>query len=212
MSNITGADVAQAALRWVGREYNPGLEAQCMAFVRRVLRDASHPLAEVVTANPVDGHWTGRDLASSLAGRDLGAMFVKTTELQAGDIVFFNDTYQTGFPAGTITHVGIALGPLDIVHRPTVARPVERSEYSGYSASKFRCGLRPTATTAAPRPATDPEPPRLAAHAPVFLNGKQVGPALLQDGQSYLTTLTVAALLGLSVEWDAKAKVVRLSK
>ena len=134
--------IATAALAWVGRDYNPGMREQCMAFVRRCLRDASHPAAEKITAQPVDGHWTGRDLASSLAGRDLGQAITGLANLQAGDVIFFDDTYETGFPAGTITHVGIALGPREFVHRPTAARPVERASFAGYWATKFRCGIR----------------------------------------------------------------------
>lgn len=202
--------VAKHALSWVGREYNPGVEAQCMAFVRRVLRDAGHPLADVVTSTPVDGHWTGLYLASSLAGRDLGTMAIRTDDLRSGDIVFFNDTYQTGFPAGTITHVGIALGPKEFVHRPTLARPVERSPFSGYWQSKFRCGLRPQAVTPQPQPVTDPEPARLGAYAAVYLDEELIGEALLRDGLSYLTTTTVARILDVRVQWDGPTKSIRL--
>lgn len=137
-----GSAIAKAALAWVGREYNPGVREQCMAFVRRCLADAGHPSAEKITAAPVDGHWTGRDLASSLAGRDMGQVVTGLANLKAGDVVFFDDTYSTGFPAGTITHVAIALSPTEFVHRPTAARPVERAPFAGYWVSKFRCGIR----------------------------------------------------------------------
>ena len=145
--------IAKAALAWVGREYNSGVREQCMAFVRRCLADAKHPAAEKITASPVDGHWTGRDLASSLAGRDMGQIVLGLANLQAGDVIFFDDTYETGFPPGTITHVGIALSPTEFVHRPTAARPVEKAQFAGYWSSKFRCGIRLTGTTAAPIPA-----------------------------------------------------------
>jgi hypothetical protein len=141
--------IAKAALAWVGREYNPGVREQCMAFVRRCLADAKHPSAEKITSSPVDGHWTGRDLASSLAGRDMGIVITGLASLQAGDVIFFDDTYETGFPAGTITHVAIALSPTEFVHRPTAARPVERAPFAGYWGSKFRCGIRLTGASTA---------------------------------------------------------------
>lgn len=134
--------IAKAALAWVGREYNAGVREQCMAFVRRCLTDAGHPAAEKITASPVDGHWTGRDLASSLAGRDMGQVVAKLSELQPGDVIFFDDTYETGFPLGTITHVAIALDSREFVHRPTAARPVEKASFAGYWGGKFRCGIR----------------------------------------------------------------------
>jgi hypothetical protein len=159
------SSIAKAALAWVGREFNPGVREQCMAFVRRCLADAGHPAAEKITASPVDGHWTGRDLASSLAGRDMGQVVTGLANLKPGDVIFFDDTYSTGFPEGTITHVAIALSPTEFVHRPTAARPVERAQFAGYWASKFRCGIRLAGAPAAAVPIPAKQSLEIVAHS-----------------------------------------------
>ncbi|RMF31292.1 MAG: hypothetical protein D6752_02415, partial [Candidatus Nitrosothermus koennekii] len=99
--------LAERALEWVGKEFRPGVPAQCMNFVRHILKEVDHPLKDKVTKKPVDGLWTALGLANSLAGRDLGPIFVKPEELISGDIVFFEDTYEGPWPPKTITHVGI---------------------------------------------------------------------------------------------------------
>jgi hypothetical protein len=101
-----------------------------------------HPYAARVTAKPVDGHWTGPALASSLAGRDLGTMVTKISALEPGDVLFWDDTYPTGFPPRTITHVGLALGPDRFIHRNTMSAPVNVQPYAGMWRDRFRCGLR----------------------------------------------------------------------
>jgi hypothetical protein len=128
-------DVAKA---WVGRNFNPGQTEQCMAFVRHCLHEARHPLAQVVTKEPVDKLETGFYLASSLAGRDLGEMVDKVANLKPGAILFFDDTYGD-FPPNTITHVGIYVGDGMMVHRPTVAKPVVMQSLESYG--HFRAGL-----------------------------------------------------------------------
>lgn len=137
-----------------------------MDFVRHVLHQAGHQYAERITAAPVDGHWTGRDLASSLAGRDLGPLMVRVEQVEPGDVLFWDDTYSTGFPPRTITHVGIAVSKTQFVHRPTAARPVERASLTGFWASQFRCALSLPAipvTTAPPTPeSTQPQRPEFA--------------------------------------------------
>lgn len=153
--------IAEVALSLAGTEFRPGVPEQCMNFVRHVLTLAGHPLADQVTKAPVDGHWTGISLASSLAGRDLGPIIVKPSELQPGDICFWEDTYPTGFPPHTITHVGIYVGNDQIVHRPTKAAPVRQQSFSGYAPSLFRCALRPgpIPTSSATTPNADPPKP-----------------------------------------------------
>lgn len=140
--NDWGDVIAHQAKQWDGKEYNKGAIEQCMNWVRAVLEKVEHPYAAKVTDSPVDGHWTGPSLASSLAGRDLGQMITSIASLEPGDVLFWNDTYSTGFPVGTITHVGIALGPDRFIHRNTVSRPVNIQPYSGMWRSNFRAGLR----------------------------------------------------------------------
>lgn len=141
-ANDWGDLLAATALKWNGVDFHEGQKEQCMNFVRNVFQEAHHPYAAKVTSKPVDGHWTGPSLASSLAGRDLGEMVTKISALEAGDVLFWNDTYSTGFPPGTITHVGIALGPDRFIHRNTVSRPVNIQPYEGMWRSNFRCALR----------------------------------------------------------------------
>lgn len=140
--NDWGDVIATQAQKWNGKDFNAGQIEQCMNFVRQVLEDVDHPYADRVTEAPVDGHWTGISLASSLAGRDLGVMVTSISDLEAGDILFWNDTYYTGFPPGTISHVGIALSNRQFIHRNTVSRPVNIQQYAGMWRDLFRCGLR----------------------------------------------------------------------
>lgn len=133
--------VAAIAKNWIGNYFNDGQTEQCMAFVRDVLHEAGHPLANVITKNAVDNLPSGYYLASSLAGRDVGPLVTKVSDLQPGDVIFWQDTYGN-WPKGTITHVGIYVGDNKFVHRPTVSRPVEVASLTGFWATQFRCGLQ----------------------------------------------------------------------
>lgn len=136
MGSISGI-----AKSWIGKEFNPGVGEQCMAFVRHILKEAASPFADKITEAPVDKLETNPMLASSLAGRDLGAPLTDhVPEFQPGSIVFFENTYGD-WAQGTITHVGIYVGDRRFVHRPTSARPVELAQLSGYWYDKLRCAL-----------------------------------------------------------------------
>lgn len=149
--------LVDVARRWVGREFRPGVPEQCMAFVRAMLAEAQHPLADKITKAPVDGLDTGFYLASSLAGRDLGPMVDKIGDLRPGAILFFANTYGD-WPRGTITHVGIYGGDNQLIHRPTMSRPVEQVPLVGFWRDTFRAGLLvPDATSGAP--VVIPKPP-----------------------------------------------------
>lgn len=139
-SNYWGPKIAAEAKEWPGEWFGKD-PAQCMNWVREVLRRVGHPYAAKATATPVDGMDPGLGFANSLAGRDMGTMIVKTADLAAGDIVFWDNTYGD-YPRGTITHVGIYVGGGDIVHRPTMSRPVERIRLADYPLGEWRCGLR----------------------------------------------------------------------
>lgn len=141
-TNDWGDVIAREARKWDGIDFRPGVREQCCNWVRAVLEHVRHPYAARVTKEPLDGHWTGSSLASSLAGRDLGNAITKFDALEPGDLVFWNDTYATGFPAGTITHIGIALGPDEFIHRNTMAAPVNRKPFTGFWRDQFRCGIR----------------------------------------------------------------------
>jgi hypothetical protein len=142
INNDWGDVIANEARKWEGTAFRSGVKEQCMNWVRYVLERVHHPYAARTTAEPVDKHWTGPSLASSLAGRDLGAVVTKIAALEPGDVLFWDDTYSTGFPPQTITHVGIALGPDRFIHRNTMAAPVNVQPYAGMWRSHFRCALR----------------------------------------------------------------------
>lgn len=121
--------VAQVALSWVGREFRPGVPEMCMGFVRHVLSEAGKNPG--VTKEPSDGialkaqgvsPATGFFLANSLSGDDIGQK-ISYQDLQPGDIVTFHSTYGNWGP-NVITHVGIAVGNGQMVHRPTRSAPV----------------------------------------------------------------------------------------
>lgn len=199
---------------WVGRDFQPGVPAQCMNFVRHALGEVGAPLASYVTKQPFDGFGTGLALASSLAGRDVGEVILSPLDLRAGDVLFFDDTYETGFPPGTITHVALATGPQTFIHRPTSARPVEKASVLGFWREHFRCAVRPSATltTTTPASATDPEPERIGWK--VFHGGPKDS-ALLDtvqidaNGRATMTAQILAALTNCDLVINNKARALR---
>jgi hypothetical protein len=208
--------ITKALANWPGREFRAGDPAQCMNFVRHILRTIHAPLATAITAAPLDGHWTGPELASSLAGKDIGSVIGGVDALQPGDILFFDDTYHVpGFGAGTITHVAISTGGASFTHRPTSARPVERATLTGYWLDKFRCGIRPTnALTTLPdtTPATDPEPARVQWS--VYAGTEKVSKLLDKvsidaNGRATMTAQVLAALTNHTLVINTEAKAIR---
>lgn len=157
--NDWGDRILSFALPWEGQEFNADIPEQCCAFVRHVLAKAGNPLATKVTTAALDGHWTGPDLASSLCGYDIGTKIGKNERFEAGDLVFWNDTYYTGFPKDTITHIGIAIDNDRFIHRNTMAGPVNVQRFDTWNPSLLRCAIRlpqdikPSSTPITPPPA-----------------------------------------------------------
>jgi hypothetical protein len=211
------AAITKALSPWPGQPFRAGEKAQCMNFTRHVLDSIHVPLADAITKRPLDGHWTGPELASSLAGTDLGEEITDIYSLQTGDILFFDDTYYVeGFPPGTITHVAICERGQQFVHRPTSARPVERATLTGYWVDKFRAAIRPTValvTLPAIAPTTDPEPAR-AALWKVYV-GPQKGAVLLDqvaidaNGRATMTAQVLAGLIGCKLVINNEVKGIR---
>lgn len=215
--------VARALESWIGRDFRAGDEAMCMNFVRAILKQVRAPLAFSETARPRDGHWTGPELASSLAGTDLGEWITNPLEILGGDVLFFKDTYPTGFPPNTITHVALALGssssPTAFVHRPTVIRPVEKANVTGYWAAKWYGALRPSLALCTvpnavndPPPATDPEPARKTWK--VFQGTKTDSRLLDQvaidgNGRATMTAQVLAELTGHKLVINNDARAIR---
>lgn len=181
--------VLEIARRWVGKEFRPGVPEQCMGFVRHVLAEAKHPLAQVVTKDPVDGLSTGFYLASSLAGRDCGPLVVEQEQLKPGSILFWQNTYGD-WPRGTITHVGIYAGGGEFIHRPTMSRPVEQASLAGYWGSLLRCGLLLADQAEAGEPKPMPPPP---SKIKLFFNKK---------GFRLVASADIALKAGQAVEVD----------
>jgi probable lipoprotein NlpC len=125
--------VVEVAKSWVGRDFNPGVEAQCAPFVRHVFAEAGVPVGNA--AHPTDAHLLyasdglSPNFANSFAGDDVGIR-VSLSEAQPGDIVMFKNTYGN-WREGVLTHVGIYVGNGMMVDRSTMAHPVAtRSVYT----------------------------------------------------------------------------------
>lgn len=114
--------IVEAARRWDGKNlFNYNLpncpNETCAYFVRFIFRQTLHqsgimPVAQTrpyYSENHIQALPTNENFADGLAGDEIGQK-VNRQQVQAGDILLFKDTYYSSkFPAGSITHVGIAL-------------------------------------------------------------------------------------------------------
>jgi hypothetical protein len=116
--------IAQTALAWDKKEFKPGQTERCADFVSTMIENSG-------AAPPGFKHEV-----NCLRLQEYGKK-VEKSDLKAGDVVFFGNTYMPG----DYTHVGIYLGNNKFVHRPTAARPVVVDELSGYYGEKY-CGAR----------------------------------------------------------------------
>lgn len=73
---------------------------------------------------------TGFYLANSLAGDEVGSK-VSLQSAEAGDIIFFGGTYG-GYPADVITHVGLMIDKMIMIHRPTREGTVKQIHLGDY--------------------------------------------------------------------------------
>lgn len=139
--SAAGQQVADAALKWAGKEFNPGQTAQCAFFVRHVLKEAglNIPIAQLSWDGLRGG---GEGLAAAFFGDEIGDRIPKN-QLQPGDLVAFKNTYGN-YPEGAITHVGIYVGNGMMVDRPTAAAPVKHRSIDVFG-DKFLYGVRPRA-------------------------------------------------------------------
>lgn len=134
----------------VGREFNPGQSAQCAAFISATL------LAIGYQGEGSNG-WRPTAWVPDYSGADNGRPFgtrISVKQLQPGDLVIFGHTYRDE----TSTHIGGYVGEGWFVHRPTAARPVEKSWLlDGYWRQKFETGIRllPEDAAAPPGAGTD---------------------------------------------------------
>lgn len=129
--------LVKVALSWDGRDFRPGQPAQCTFFVRAVAEEAGIPL--VVTKQPWDAQFRQPltlGTVSGLAGPDVypsgSTQWIESIDqIQPGDIVFLRGTYTPSWLTPeqarlALTHVGIAVGNGQMIHRPTRSAPVNR--------------------------------------------------------------------------------------
>lgn len=140
------ANIVRDARSWEGVEFAPGESAQCANFVRHVFSRRGYDLPSA--AKPDDLYlWPWMPLspsyANSFAGDEVGVRIARK-DVKAGDLVMFRDTYNDGtFPAGIITHVGIATGPNTMVDRSTSAHPIHERGIDETFPGKFFEARRP---------------------------------------------------------------------
>jgi len=119
--------IVEEALKWEGKEFHPGVSAQCAEWVSTILDAAGVK---------------GQDYKHTAWCPDLATAgeYVRTmSELQPGDIVLFDNTYMVA----TFTHVGIYIGDGDMIHRNTMEAPVQKAYIkSDYWMEKFNQGRR----------------------------------------------------------------------
>lgn len=88
----------------------------CAFFVRHIFKQALHQAGRMeiahirpyYTEHKIEALPTNENFADGLAGDVIGIK-VTPEQVRAGDILLFKDTFTGDFPAGSITHVGIAL-------------------------------------------------------------------------------------------------------
>ena len=117
------------AQSWVGREFKPGQSARCADFVRSVAAEIGVQLP--ITKDPIDKETPNPETANSFFGNDIGQIISDPDQLKPGDLVAFGGTYG-GYPASTITHVGIYIGNGQMIDRPTANEPVKQRPISTF--------------------------------------------------------------------------------
>jgi hypothetical protein len=137
-TNPVGQYVAKQALTWVGVDFKPTQTKRCADWVRTVLDQIKVPVG-------VSKKAYGPLMADSFFDPDLGQIILDKSQLQEGDLIMYENTYDGGGSSpipgkGKITHVGIYVGNGMMVDRPTAARPVQHRPIDTYS---FHSALRP---------------------------------------------------------------------
>lgn len=136
--------LADYADDFAGKNFKKGQTKRCADFVSTMIRDAG------VAPEGFEHQYSAAGL------RQYGEKVAAKDELQAGDLVYFKNTYRKGDP----THVGIYLGEGKFVHRPTSNKPVRvdsltEGYFSNHYSSARRLDMPASGIAAAP---ADPAP------------------------------------------------------
>ncbi|MEO2279135.1 NlpC/P60 family protein [Pseudoalteromonas pernae] len=138
--------ILSQAMHWNEQPYRVGVAEQCMNWTREVLSAAcGDKFKTLESQRPWDKHLLGDDdellpeHADSLASEEFGTKITAIHELHAGDLVFLKNTYGNWAP-GVITHVGIALGDGQYIHRMTSNKGIVKIE--PIDPQQFDAGLR----------------------------------------------------------------------
>ena len=141
-----GDRLVAVARTWQDQPYRVGSSEQCMNWTREILvQVCGAKFATLETQKPWDGHLLGPDdellpeHVDSLAGDEFGEKIATIEQLQAGDLVFLKNTYGDWAP-GVLTHVGIALGDGNYIHRMTSNKGLVKIE--AIPAHEFDSGIR----------------------------------------------------------------------
>ena len=139
-----GADASKivaTARSWVGREFNPGVFAQCANFVRNVFAQSGLKLSEVLSRS-ADGSDYGVQEAGSLLKASIGTIIKDKSKVIAGDIITWKKSY--GNYGDDVTHVGIATGNGMMIDRSTAGAPVRERSIDTFR--DFVAAIRPGGT------------------------------------------------------------------
>ena len=138
--------IIDAAKPWSEQGFRVGKAEECMNWTRIVMQTAcGASFATLQTLKPWDGDVLSPedklapDMADSLAGDELGTKITSLDEIKAGDLVFFKNTYGNWAP-GVITHVGIAVGNGEYMHRMTSNKGIVKTQ--AIPAGDFAYGMR----------------------------------------------------------------------
>jgi GH24 family phage-related lysozyme (muramidase) len=155
----TAQRIVAEARSWVGKNFAPGVSAQCANFVRELFKRTGVQIGE--TRKALDGEEYGRAQAGSFFGADVGQLIRDKSQLKPGDLVAWNKTY--GNFGNDITHVGVYVGNGQIIDRSTSGAPIRMRSIDTFPG--FVGGLRPTAYGQGAPPSATPTQPLLPTDA-----------------------------------------------
>jgi len=120
-----GEKLVKTAVKFDGKNFRKGSFARCADFVSSVIE------------------WTGapKGFEHQFSAQGLANYGVKVdkSNLKAGDLVYFKNTYKRG----NYTHVGIYVGNGEFVHRPTSSKPVRTDSLNNvYWAGHYQTARR----------------------------------------------------------------------